>query len=339
MNDISENTAETTSALSLLSAAAGVPETTSEHDSAIETGPVESASEDNSESQDLTEVPPVAETKALAKTKSAKSGHVIPPDPISKAAKEIENLTSDQARDMAKSLVNEGEFETFRLGGVFSVVNNQKYFLQYGFPDFKSWVEAEHGYKYRKAMYLAQVYDLVLELKLDWAKIHHIGWTKLKTILNPNNLLVNAENIDEWIEKAEKMTVLQLEDLVKAKSESGNAIEGDEGKTTTTLTFKLHTDQKETIRTALEQVKAQSGTAFDTVALEMMALEYLGKAPATPVPASPAQTSDSLEAMLKGMGVMPTLELINKIWPDVELNANMPEEMLAGTAQSSHDDL
>ena len=41
-------------------------------------------------------------------------------------------------------------------------------------------------------------------------------------------------------------------------------------------TFKLHPDQKEIVEAALEHAKAKSGTAHDTVALELMAQQFMG---------------------------------------------------------------
>jgi len=41
-------------------------------------------------------------------------------------------------------------------------------------------------------------------------------------------------------------------------------------------TFKLHSDQKDIVEAALAHIKKHTGTAFDTVALEYMAISYMG---------------------------------------------------------------
>lgn len=41
-------------------------------------------------------------------------------------------------------------------------------------------------------------------------------------------------------------------------------------------TFKLHSDQKEIVEAALKDIKKHTGTAVDTVALEYMAISYMG---------------------------------------------------------------
>jgi hypothetical protein len=254
-------------------------------------------------------------------------GQVLPPDLISQAAYNIEKLNAEQAMKMADVLMDGTEFSTFQLGGVFSVVNSKKYFADYGHADFKSWVENAFGIKYRKAMYLQQIYEQVLELNLTWAKIKHLGWTKLKTLLSPNLNLITADNLDEWVKKAEMMTVLQLENAVSAKK-SGNdtAIEQD-GNPTTKVSFALHADQKETIRAALEKAKEISGTGSDTVALEMIATDFLGKPAPVQSSATPASTG-AFVIDLPGPitdSQMEALEIFEKAFPDIELEVKIPQ--------------
>jgi hypothetical protein len=336
MDGMTNSDPETQTALSLLGA--HVDEKLAEENSGCETPAETDASAVTAQPTLFDEATPPTTTKAVAKSKKKTDGTIIPPDPISQASHQIENLTASAARKMAAELVEAGEFELFRLGGVFSVVNNSKFFLEYGFQDFKAWVEAEHGIKYRKAHYLAAIYEYVIEFKLDWAKIQKLGWTKLKTLLNPATQLVTQANMDEWIEKAENMTVLQLEDYIKAKTSDGqNAIETDAGKTVTTLTFKLHTDQKETIREALEKAKEMSGTQVDTVALQLIATEFLGKPSAHQAPPASQTSVIDYPVAFKAMGIMSVLEILDKAFPDVKIAVEMPEGMIDG--QETPDEL
>jgi hypothetical protein len=154
-----------------------------------------------------------SEETSVGAAKKSKKADVIPPDPIGQASHKIENLDSEQARKMAADLLDGSEFSNFQWGGVLLQVMEKKFYTQYGFADFKSFV-AEFGFKYRTALYLAQIYNQVLTFKLDWNSIRHIGWTKLKTLLNPNLNLITSENVGQWIKKAEGMTVKQLEGAV-----------------------------------------------------------------------------------------------------------------------------
>lgn len=285
---------------------------------------------------------PAVVTMDASKVKPAKgkkSGTTfLPPDIISQAAHVIENLDAQGAFAMANELLDGSEFNTFKLGGVLLRVNSEKYFTTIGnegkgYESFKEFVEIEYGFKYRKAMYLVEIYSAVIELNLTWDKIKHIGWTKLKTLLNSNLNLVTAENIDGWIKKAEGMTVLQLESAVKgATSNNGQAIENDPGKEVTTMTFKLHPDQKDVLRTALEKAKEQGGFDTDTVALEMIATQFLGSPGFTTstVSAEPvaATTFDgvSMAETFATLGYAKVLEFFEQAFPTIELSVSIPEE-------------
>jgi hypothetical protein len=215
-------------------------------------------------------------TKKPSKSKSV-SGEVLPSDIIASAAHEIENLTSKGALVMANDLMDGTELGTFKLGGVLAQINTNKFFTEYGFASHKEFVEGSLSISYRVALYMQEIYEQVIHLGLTWDAIKHVGWTKLKTLLAPKANLITSENVDEWIKKAEGMTVLQLESAVKgAKANGGEAVEQDASKEVTVMSFKLHADQKDLIRTALEKAKEISGTSVDAVALECIASQFLG---------------------------------------------------------------
>ncbi len=267
--------------------------------------------------------------QAVTKTKKKKVA-VIPPDPIGQATHNIENLDAEQARKMAHDLLDGAEFSSFQLGGVLLQVIEKKHYTKYGFADFKSFVDAEFGFKYRTAMYLVQIYNEVLEYKLDWDSIKHIGWTKLKTLLNPNLNLITAENVGQWIKKAEGMTVKQLEEAVKgASSGTQNATGHDPGKDITTMTFKLHGDQKAVIRAALEKAKEIGDTQYDTVALEYIATQFLATPSVQPAaqPAAVVQVEGhSMLEVFKQAGYMAVLEAFEAAFPDIELSVEIPDQ-------------
>jgi len=66
-----------------------------------------------------------------------------------------------------------------------------------------------------------------------------------------------------------ELTVTQLKHVVKG---------ADATSKTTTVTFKVHEDQKETIGEALKKGKQEFKTDVDTVALHNIAQMYLGNA-------------------------------------------------------------
>jgi hypothetical protein len=75
---------------------------------------------------------------------------------------------------------------------------------------------------------------------------------------------LTPENAAEWVEKASKLTVLELQAMLK-----GQTAEGEKTTTgtsdTQTFKVKLHTDQMETVQSALSKGKAEFSTEFDAV--------------------------------------------------------------------------
>lgn len=239
-------------------------------------------------------------------------------DLIVKTAHEVENLKEDKAFKMVPQLLDNIDHDYFVLGGVLSVIQAQGWYMDKGFENFRAFVEGECGIAYRKAMYLVQIYNGLVASGVKWEDVKHLGWTKLKEL----SAILSPENVDEWVGIAESMTVLQLQEHIAKQSagtsEAGTSDAATESKKTTTMTFKLHEDQKATIREALDKVKHETGTDSDTVALEHMALDYLGgdhKLKAVP----------TLAELMKGKSVEEVLEAVGEVFPDLEMEVSIPE--------------
>ncbi len=260
-------------------------------------------------------------TKAAKKSKS---------DLIVMTAHEIENLTKEKAYNKAVELNESVDFTYFQLGGVLSVIQSNAWFVEEGYESFKDFVEGTLGMKYRKAMYLVGIYNNLVESGVAWDKVKAIGWTKLKEIAH----LLTDENVDEWVERANVMTTLQLQEYVK-ELEKGDMVEGGEvelDKTkVSTMTFKVHADQKEIIREALDKGKHEQGTEFDTVALESICMSYLNGyqtkeivkevqvTKEVPADNAPASLSDVME----NAGWEEVLGQFEKLFPNIDLSVTV----------------
>jgi hypothetical protein len=286
-----------------------------------ETGPY-SPEEDEEEEVEEEEPPKKPKTSTKAKASKAKSskakgtevavddtvkGEVLSPDLISTTAHDLENLPNEKtAHNMLGELLQEGDFNYFKLGGVLAVIQANKWFGEHA--NFKEWVEHEvKGLQYRKATRLTKLYNDVVNSGVEWEDVQDIGWTLLKEIAP----ILTPKNVKGWVKKAKKMTTLQLIEAVK-EDQLGKAIEGDQeggGLTSTpvtTKTFKVHEDQKEIILKALEEAKKAAGTDVDTVALEFICMDFLG--------------SGGKEAALE---ILNTLE---KVIPELSIEAEFEEE-------------
>lgn len=252
-------------------------------------------------------------SKAVAKTKAALNGEVVGDDALADVVYDIENLSEDAARKLVSTLAETADLTYFKMGGVLARIQANGWFTPYA--SFREFVEAEHGLHYRKAMYWIAIYNDLTEAHIPWAKVSHLGWSKLKEIAG----ILTAENLEEWVKIAEGNSTLQLVEIVSAakKKAVGTALSSPDVADTvavSTKTFKCHTDQKATIDAALEKARAEAQTTFDTVALEFICLDYLGAAP-KPIPLAQALKSTDLDTALAAFA---------DAFPDVSLKAEVP---------------
>lgn len=288
---------------------------------AADANPVEAEAAPAAVTEAVTEAVTKVKVKTAEQAQVESTAETVAEDDlIVKTAHEIENLKEDKAFKLIPTLMNNIDHDGFRLGGVLSVIQSQGWFMNKGYENFRAYVEAECGIQYRKAMYLIQIYNGLVESGVQWHQVGHLGWTKLKELAP----ILTFHNVDEWVGVAENMTVLQLQEHIKAASagtESGSSPEkadADTSKKTTTLTFKLQEDQKTTIREALDKCKHETGTEFDAVALEAIALDYMGGE-------SKLKKIPTLVELMTGKSPEEVLEAFGEVFPDVGIEATLPD--------------
>ena len=237
-------------------------------------------------------------------------GEVLEPgvDVIGDVASEIENLKEEDARLLVPRLQEDFEFGYFKLGGVLSVIQSNSWFAPHA--SFKEYVENERGIHLRRATYWIELYTKMVDSKVPWSAVKHLGWTKLSRIVG----MLTSDNYEQWVKIAEQQTTLQFEETVrKAKEAAKRSLtnpEDGEAKTVTTKTFKVHEDQKATIEAALKKAKEVSTTTVDTAALEFICLDFLG---------GNAKATAPLHEQLKQLGIEKAVEAFNEAFPDTQL--------------------
>ena len=199
-------------------------------------------------------------------TKTKKQQEV---DLLLETAHSIETLSQDKAFEAVESILEEAGLNDFRLGGVLQVINTHGWYEPYN--SFKALLKERFNLEYRKAMYLINIYNVLVEAQIPWSKVSHLGWTKLKELVK----VLTPENVDYWVEEAANCTVLQLIEKIRQAKGVASSGKGDSSDITT-ITFKVHPDQKEVIRTALDKAKEELNTEVDTVALENICVAYMG---------------------------------------------------------------
>lgn len=236
------------------------------------------------------------------------------PDLIVEVCAKIEGMDQSELEQHIPSLIAEVDFTYFELGLALSRYAEEGWWKD-GYDSFRDSIEDKFGVQYRKAMYLMGISKNLLNADIPYSKVANIGWSKLKEISS----ILTAENVDEWVEKIEgppPMTLFQIQEAVKAISVNSlpsSEVPEIEDKIVS-MAFKVHPDQKENIRAALDKAKGEAGTEFDAVALDAICMNYMSGGNVKP---------KTLAALFKGYNPEDVLEAFDVVWPEIDVTAKM----------------
>jgi len=257
--------------------------------------------------------------KGKGKAKTATKEKPVKGDLIVETAHELENLKKDVAFKLVSELAENVDYTYFKLGGVLSVIQSNNWYGDEGYETFRSFVETEYGIHYRKAMYLVAIYNGLVDSGVTWDSVKGLGWTKLKELAH----LLTPQNVKKWVKVASDLTVLQLIEYIKEQNkgtlEKGKDAKDSDAAAVSSMTFKVHKDQKEVIEEALEKAKGEANTEVNTVALEAICLSYMSggkKAKAAP-------KKQTLAEQMGDHTWEQVLEEFEKLWPDVDISVTV----------------
>ena len=191
------------------------------------------------------------------------------PDVLADLVHEIENLKKDDAIARLGTLEETHEQNFFEIGGVLSAIQKNKWFEPHA--SFDEWVEKNTAMRRSKARVLVQIYDGIGNSGVTWAKVKHIGWTKLRAIAG----VLKPDNADHWIGIASKHTKAEIIELVRQHLSPSGVPKASSSKATHSKTFKLHGDQIKTVNAAIEKRKTADNLTDDADALESICQDYL----------------------------------------------------------------
>jgi len=176
----------------------------------------------------------------------------------------IESLTKDDACARLLKLEDDQEKTFFEIGGILSAIQKHKWFEPSRSLD--GWVKKNTAIKRSRARAWIQIYDAIVECGVTWAKVKHLGWTKLNAIAG----VLDEENADQWIETASNHSRPEIKKLVQAHLAGSVAQKQRESTPTPIKTFKFHLHderQVEGVDAAIEAAKTAKGLPDDSSAL------------------------------------------------------------------------
>ncbi|QWS69833.1 hypothetical protein [Vibrio phage vB_VpS_PG28] len=252
----------------------------------------------------------------------------LPTDAIGDTVVAIENLKASEALPLVTEMMESNDFNEFKMGGVLSVIDANGYWRDQGYEKFADFIEGHYGIKYRKAMYLIGIYNSLVESGVEWEQVSSLGWTKLKEICG----FLTPDNVDKWVELASSMSTIALIAYIKTCDEDGEPKEGGEkldknpaaNPDVSHMTFKVHTEQRDLIREAIDKAKEEAGTEHDNVALEHIATQYLqgtlGKKAAKPAKQKTlAEQIVALHAKDPDVAIETILNQVADLYPEYDI--------------------
>jgi len=170
----------------------------------------------------------------------------------------------------ARDSISEGYF---RMAALLKKAFDTRAYSDWGYTTWKEYVEQEMDMGERKAQYLMKIHHWFVTVIKDPTvkeRVEHLGWTKVKYLVG----VVDEENVDYWVERAESMTAVQLEEYIRQLKTNEDG-PGPEAEQLSTMTFRLYPSQAENVQEALEkaaeiaekedEVEAKKGHLLDLI--------------------------------------------------------------------------
>jgi hypothetical protein len=224
--------------------------------------------------QSPTQIALAAKAKSKArKAKKTKGGKFQTLDQLAVMVHQIENLkTKEDAIEGIHTLLGVGGENNFKLGGYLAKVWDEGWYKTEGMSGVQAWssfVEEQFGIRKAKADYLRNVYNTLVESGITWAQVDDLGWSKIRACYT----ILTKDNVTDIVEAGRDMNCREFEEYARSLKQKSGSV-ATPGKIVC-RTFKLHSDQLETVDAAIKQMMEESGTAYPSVALEYICLEYL----------------------------------------------------------------
>lgn len=158
----------------------------------------------------------------------------------------------------------------FHLGAVLNQIVHEKWYSAFwGYSTFKEYVQQEVGFGYRKAMYLANIYATLVAAGITWEAVRSIGWGKMREMVG----VLTRENVHDWIDKAHRMTALQLAEEAKR---ARLTVEHEGSVSVVTVkNFRLRDAQIQNVDQALSMAKEIGHVETPGEALDLICSDFL----------------------------------------------------------------
>lgn len=184
--------------------------------------------------------------------------------------KQTLDLTSEKLLEKVLELRDTVDETYFEMGGILRKIYDNRLYLDFGYDDWKQFIEEKIGYSLRKAQYLMAIWHYFAVQIGDEEtirKIAPLGWSRAKELIG----VVEPSNVDEWIKKCHDKTVTEISKMVTDTLSGGVSHE----KAAKLISFKLYEGQYKNVEEAIAIAESLSGSKIKSENLSLIALEYI----------------------------------------------------------------
>ena len=187
---------------------------------------------------------------------------------------EVEALDAEGLVGGIKQIADSTAADSIRLGAYLEHIRSNKLWKNepYEAASFAEFVEKYCDMHYRKAAYWCRTYRDLSKSGVPYDKLAHIGWSKLKEIAH----VITESNFDQILKACESCTVVELQAYVANLLGDGDSADPTTGTDVSVMAFKVHDDQRDSIDKAVNTAMKNVGTEHRSVALEHIAVAYMG---------------------------------------------------------------
>lgn len=174
-----------------------------------------------------------------------------------------------EVREEIKNLANQTEGSYITLAELLAEAYHQQYYIQWKYDDFADYANQELATGYRKSMMLIKIDDKIKALGINRRKAEKMGWTKLRELIK----IMNADNMEELMEDAMKLSFREVIDKVKIHREQD--MKGQSLPLTRTLKVVMGEDTGTVVEEALTMAKKILQTDSMAQALSTICMDWM----------------------------------------------------------------
>lgn len=254
-------------------------------------------------------------TKARAKVSKKVRAKRVRTDYIEEVVHRLENTKTQALLTEAVRLADDVQQHYFELGGALDIIKRGELWKSepgHQTMHFGEWVAEVFAFKERKAEYLIQIYNALVQAELPWEKVGKLGWIKLRVLATAINAGLKPS---VWAEKAATMTAGELRVAVREAVEgkelksTSRATSARAGRESVRMSFTLVGDQIESVEEALAKAKTEAESDAPGYLLSCIALSYL----------SEGSKKVGLRDLMSRAGAKVSIETAAKLWPNLDI--------------------